>query len=47
MEAASVACGLVDETDDGRDGNSCESLLDPDVFLRKRGGRVSHCTLLW
>lgn len=36
---------LVDETDDGLEGYSCESLLDPLVFLRTRDGRVSHCTL--
>lgn len=40
LDAAAVAGGLIEETDDGRDGNSCESLFEPDVFLRTRGGRV-------
>jgi hypothetical protein len=31
---------VIEATDDGRDGKSCESLSDaPDVFLRLRGGR--------
>lgn len=44
-EAAPVTVGLADDMDDGRDGKSCESLLDPDVFFRVSGGRVSHGAL--
>jgi hypothetical protein len=33
--------GDIDATEDGRDGNSCESLSEPpEVFLRVRGGRA-------
>lgn len=33
--------GEMDAAEDGRDGNSCDSLLElPDVFLRTSGGRV-------
>lgn len=38
--------GVSDEKDDGRDGKSCDSLFDPDVFFRVSGGRTSHGALL-
>jgi hypothetical protein len=35
-----VVGGEIDATEDGRDGNSCESLSEPpEVFLRVRDGR--------
>jgi hypothetical protein len=40
LEATVVVGGLVDDIEDGRDGKSCESLFEPDVFLRVSGGRV-------
>jgi hypothetical protein len=34
---------VIEATDDGRDGKSCESLSDaPDVFLRLRAGRAGE-----
>jgi hypothetical protein len=36
-----VLGGVIDATEGGRDGKSCESLSDPpDVFLRASGGRA-------
>ena len=33
--------GEIDATDEGREGNNCESLFElPDVFLRASGGRA-------
>lgn len=46
LDAAVVTGGLIDDNDDGLDGKSCESLFDPDVFLRVSGGRESHGALL-
>lgn len=42
LDAGVVTGGLIDDIDDGRDGNNCESLFDPEVFLRTRGGRLSQ-----
>lgn len=40
-DCAVVLGGVIETTDDGRDGNSCESLSEPpDVFLRASGGRA-------
>lgn len=40
-DCAVVLGGVLDTTEDGRDGKSCESLSDPpDVFLRVSGGRA-------
>ena len=40
-ECAVVIGGEIDTIEDGRDGNSCESLSEaPEVFLRVRGGRA-------
>jgi hypothetical protein len=40
-EWAVVIGGEIDTTEDGRDGNSCESLSEaPEVFLRVRDGRA-------
>jgi hypothetical protein len=39
-EWAVVVGRVIDATEDGRDGNSCDSLSEPpEVFLRVRGGR--------
>lgn len=38
-EAAGVSAGLIEATEAGRDGKSWESLSDPEVFCRLRGGR--------
>jgi hypothetical protein len=39
-EWAVVLGGEIDATEDGRDGNSCDSLSEPlEVFLRVKGGR--------
>lgn len=40
LEAVVVAGGLIDDTVEGLDGKSCESLFDPDALLRFSGGRV-------
>jgi hypothetical protein len=45
LEPAPVTVGLADDTDDGRVGKICESLLDPDVFFRVSGGCASHGAL--
>lgn len=42
LDAAVLTGGLIEEIDEGREGKSCESLSEPDVFLRARGGRLSH-----
>jgi len=40
-EGAVVFGGVMEMTEDGRDGNSCDSRSDPpDVFLRVSGGRA-------
>jgi hypothetical protein len=40
-EWAVVIGGEIDTIEDGRDGNSCESLSEaPEVFLRVRDGRA-------
>lgn len=45
LELSTMAVGLIGETTEGLDGKSCESRLDPDLFLRKSGGRDWHCPL--
>lgn len=41
-----VTGGEIDATEEGRDGNSCESLSDaPEVFLRVNGGRAWEVTV--
>lgn len=39
LDEPGVSRGLIEATDAGRDGKSCESLSEPEVFCRFRGGR--------
>jgi hypothetical protein len=41
LDCADVVGGEIDAIEDGRDGNSCDSLSDPpEVLLRRSGGRA-------